>query len=146
MTNGILIIAHAPLASALRACLLHVFPDNAASVGAVDVQADLPPEETLATARLALTRVMGTHKLVVTDLQGATPSNLAKKLVDGKNSMLITGANLPMLVRAMTYRNETLDSMAQRALTGGARGIEMVPPEPVPASPGAPNSPAPAQA
>ena len=129
MTNGILIIAHAPLASALRQCLLHVFPDSAAHVGAVDVQADLPTEETLAAARIALGLVAGRHKLVVTDLQGATPANLARQLVDGKNAQLITGANLPMLVRAMTYRNETLDIMVQRALTGGTMGIEIIAPE-----------------
>ena len=129
MTNGILIIAHTPLASALRQCLLHVFPDSAAHVGAVDVQADVPPEETLAAARIALGLVAGGGKLVVTDLLGATPSNLAKKLVDGRNSQLLAGANLPMLVRAMTYRNETLDIMVQRALTGGTMGIEIVTPE-----------------
>ncbi len=129
MTNGILIIAHAPLASALRQCLLHVFPDSAAHVGAVDVQADLPPEETLAAAKIALDLVAGQNKLVVTDLLGATPSNIAQKLINGHSSQLIAGANLPMLVRAMTYRNETLETMVQRALTGGTLGIEIIAPE-----------------
>ena len=46
--NGIFIIAHAPLASALRQCVLHVFPDNAPGVAALDVQPNMPPEETLA--------------------------------------------------------------------------------------------------
>ena len=49
--NAILIIAHAPLAHALRQCALHVFPDCGALVAAIDVQPNLSPEETLATAR-----------------------------------------------------------------------------------------------
>jgi PTS system mannose-specific IIA component len=125
VTNGILIIAHAPLASALRECVLHVFPDNAANVGALDVLAQMPPEESLKMAKLALASVVGTHKLVLTDLLGATPYNLAHKLVDGTASQLVTGVNLPMLVRAMTYRHESLEVMAQRAYVGGTRGIEL---------------------
>ena len=52
--NAILIIAHAPLAHALRQCALHVFPDCGAELAAIDVQPNLPPEETLATARIAM--------------------------------------------------------------------------------------------
>ena len=49
--NSILIIAHAPLAHALRQCALHVFPDCGAGVAALDVQPNVSPEETLASAR-----------------------------------------------------------------------------------------------
>ncbi|HPL80544.1 MAG TPA: PTS fructose transporter subunit IIA, partial [Burkholderiaceae bacterium] len=51
--NSILIIAHAPLAHALRACALHVFPECGVSVAAIDVAPNAPPEETLAAARIA---------------------------------------------------------------------------------------------
>ena len=51
---GILIIAHAPLASALRQCVLHVFPEAQADVLALDVQPNVPPEETLASALQAM--------------------------------------------------------------------------------------------
>ena len=51
--NAILIIAHAPLAHALRQCALHVFPDCERR-RAIDVQPNLSPEETLAAARIAL--------------------------------------------------------------------------------------------
>lgn len=49
--NGIFIIAHAPLASALRQCVLHVFPDAGNALVALDVQADMAPEQTLEQAR-----------------------------------------------------------------------------------------------
>ncbi len=124
--NGIFIIAHVPLASALRQCVLHVFPDNPAGIVALDVQPNVPPEETLAQARI-LFRQMGTsHALVLVDVFGATPCNVAQKLVDGVNSKLIAGINLPMLLRTVSYRHEPLDALVMRALAGGTQGVMQV--------------------
>ena len=113
--NAILIIGHAPLAHALRECALHVFPDCAAAVAAIDVQPNLPPEETLATATVALRQLRRQRDtqgvLVLTDIFGATPSNVAQKLVDGVTSRLITGVNLPMLLKLANLR-ETVDLKA----------------------------------
>ena len=104
--NGVLIICHAPLAHALRQCAMHVFPECGSTVAAVDVKPNLSPEETLATARLALQQLLYTPQvrsaLVLTDLFGATPSNVAQKLVDGVNTRLVTGVNLPMILRAVS--------------------------------------------
>ncbi|HZY16833.1 MAG TPA: PTS fructose transporter subunit IIA [Ramlibacter sp.] len=128
--NAILIIGHAPLAHALRECALHVFPDCAASLAAIDVQPNLSPEETLATARIAMAQlahppgVKGV--LVLTDIFGATPSNVAQKLVDGVTSRLITGVNLPMLLRSVSYRHEPLDALVARAVVGGTQGVMQV--------------------
>jgi mannose PTS system EIIA component len=126
MNNTLLIIAHAPLANALRQCVLHVFPDGGSSVMAVDVQPNVTPEETLATAQIALAQMGGTHTLVMTDMFGATPCNVAQKVVDGVKSKLIAGVNLPMLLRAMTYLSEPLDALVARALAGGAHGVMQV--------------------
>ena len=124
--NGLFIIAHAPLASALRQCVLHVFPDNPAGVVALDVQPNMPPEETLAQARILFAQMGTSHALVMADLFGATPFNVAQKLVDGVNSKLITGINLPMLLRAVSYRQEPLDQLVERALAGATQGILQV--------------------
>ena len=128
--NAILIIAHAPLAHALRQCALHVFPDCGAHVAAIDVQPNLPPEETLATARIAIYQLMRSGALngvlVLTDIFGATPSNVAQKLVDGVKSRLITGVNLPMLLRSVSYRNEPLEALVSRAVIGGTQGVMQV--------------------
>ncbi len=129
MTNGILIIAHAPLASALKQCVLHVFQDNedsATTLQAIDVPANAPADETLAAAKITLSQMRTTHTLVLTDVFGATPCNVAQKLVDGITSKLVAGVNLPMLLRAITYRAETLDAMMARALAGGAQGVMQV--------------------
>ena len=128
--NAILIIAHAPLAHALRQCALHVFPDCGGELAAIDVQPNLPPEETLATARIAMEQLTRGEKvagvLVLTDIFGATPSNVAQKLVDGVKSRLITGVNLPMLLRSVSYRNEPLEALVSRAVVGGTQGVMQV--------------------
>ncbi|WP_332776846.1 PTS sugar transporter subunit IIA [Polaromonas sp.] len=124
--NGILIIAHAPLASALRHCALHVFPDNAATVAALDVQPNMPPEETLAQARVMLTQLGTANVLVLVDVFGATPCNVAQKLADGVHTKLITGINLPMLLRTVSYRHESLDALVARALIGATQGVMQV--------------------
>ena len=124
--NGLLIIAHAPLASAFLQCVLHVFPDNAAGVAALDVQPHMPPEETLAQARILLTQLDTPQALVLTDIFGATPCNVAQQLADGVHTKLVTGMNLPMLLRAVCYRNESLDALVARALGGATQGVMQV--------------------
>lgn len=122
--NQILIIAHAPLASALKACALHVFPDSEAAVAALDVPPNVPLSESAAQARAMLSH--GQDTLLLTDVFGATPSNIAKQLTDGVKTRLLTGVNLPMLLRAVTYRHENLDVLVQRALAGGSQGVMQV--------------------
>ncbi len=124
--NGIFIIAHAPLASALRQCVLHVFPDNPAGVVALDVQPNTRPEETLAEARILFKQMDTSHALVLADIFGATPCNVAQKLVDGVHSKLMAGVNLPMLLRTVSYRHEPLDALITRALAGGTQGVMQV--------------------
>lgn len=126
MTIGILIIAHAPLASALRACVLHVFPEVERSLYALDVAANEPPEETLAIARTMVDQLDAPGVLVLTDVFGATPCNVAQKLVDGVRSKLVAGVNLPMLLRTVNYRHESLDLLVARALAGGSQCIMQV--------------------
>jgi PTS system ascorbate-specific IIA component len=122
----ILLVAHAPLAHALRQCALHVFPDCAQDVLAIDVQPNAPPEETLAAIRIATEQDGDRPTLVMTDVFGATPCNVAQKWVNGMDAKLITGVNLPMLLRAVSYRRESLDVLATRALSGGTQGIMSV--------------------
>ena len=124
--NGILIIAHSPLASAFRQCVLHVFPDSAQSVLALDVYADTSPEATLTQASALLKQLGTPNALVLTDVFGATPCNVAQKLVDGVGTRLVTGMNLPMLLRAVCYRAEPLDALVARALVGATQGAMQV--------------------
>jgi PTS system mannose-specific IIA component len=124
--NGILLIAHAPLASALRQCALHVFPDSADQVLALDVQPNMPPEETLAQAHALMSQSNWPQTLILTDVFGATPCNVAQKLVSGARVKVIAGVNLPMLLRAVSYCHEPIDALVARALIGATQGVMQV--------------------
>ena len=126
MSNRILIIAHAPLATALRDCAMHVYAECAATVLALDVQPQAQPEDTLREAQALVGDQAHEGLLVLTDIFGATPSNVAQKLVDGVSSRLVTGVNLPMLLRSVSYRHEPLDALVARAVTGGTQGVMQV--------------------
>lgn len=124
--NGIVIIAHAPLASALRQCVAHVFPDRVEGVQAVDVQAQASPAQSLGELQQAAGHFGGAPLLLLTDVLGATPSNVARQLLVGREARLLAGVNLPMLLRAVTYQHEPLDELVARALQGGSQGVQQV--------------------
>ncbi len=126
MNTGILIIAHAPLATALRACVLHVFPDTAAGVLALDVAPEASTQATQEQATALLAQLNTPQTLVLTDVFGATPCNVAQKVVDGISARLVAGVNLPMLLRTINYRHEALDILVARAQAGGTQGIMQV--------------------
>lgn len=117
------IIAHAPLASALRDCVAHVFPAESQDLLTLDVAADWSQQEVLAQAQAQLSRLRGHEVLVFSDLFGGTPCNVASQLVDGAQVRLVAGVNLPMLMRAVTYRHEPLASVLARAVSGGTQGV-----------------------
>lgn len=124
--NGIVIIAHAPLASALRQCVAHVFPERVEGVQAVDVLPQASAEQSLAQARQAAGHFGAAPLLLLTDVLGATPCNVARQLLGGSEARLLAGVNLPMLLRAVTYQHEPLDALMARALQGGSQGVQQV--------------------
>jgi PTS system ascorbate-specific IIA component len=126
MSTRILLIAHAPLASALRDCALHVFPECAQAVIAIDVPPHEAPEATLLLAQQLMSMSTDEDTLVLTDIFGATPANVAQRLVAGARAQLIAGVNLPMLLRTVCYLHEPLDVLVQRALSGGSQGVMQV--------------------
>lgn len=126
MNNGIVIIAHAPLASALRQCVAHVFPERVGGVVAVDVLPDAPVALSVVQARQAIEVLGRAPLLLLTDVLGATPSNVARQLQEGRQARLLAGANLPMVLRAVTYQHEPLEELMARALQGGTQGVLQV--------------------
>ncbi|MEN9539605.1 MAG: hypothetical protein RLZZ126_1840 [Pseudomonadota bacterium] len=127
MSTGILIMAHAPLASALRSTVLHALQDCAPLLVAVDVRADAPPAQTLAQAQAALKSLQADEVLIVADVVGATPCNVANQLaasVSQPRCRVLAGANVPMLLRAGTYcSGQGLDALLQRVREGGIQGV-----------------------
>ena len=105
MNTALLIVAHTPLASALRDCVLHVFPEAASAVAAVDVLADDAPAVSEQRVRSALQHLRTPASPGADRCFGATPCNVAQKVVDGVHARLVAGVNLPMLLRTVNYRH-----------------------------------------
>jgi PTS system mannose-specific IIA component len=126
--TGLLVIAHAPLASALRAVAEHVYPECAASLAVLDVPADASIEQVETQAAALLARIGTREALILTDVFGATPCNAAQRLADGVHVKVVTGVSVPMLWRSLCYAGESLDSLVGRALAGAAQGAMQVGP------------------
>jgi PTS system mannose-specific IIA component len=128
---GILIIAHTPIASAMLSFAEHVYGSVPEHIQAVDI----PAHE---DAKISFERVLAAAKsverhgelLVLTDVMGATPANVASRLTNQQNSsgmklkvQILAGLNLPMLMRAVSYKDDALDTLTQKTLQGGQNGI-----------------------
>jgi len=120
---GILLITHAPLGRAFIEAATHVFKNPPERVEALDVLADQDTDEVGRLAQTAIARINdGSGVLVLTDIMGATPCNCTMQLCIPGEVEVIAGVSLPMLLRAISYRQNTLEVAAEMALAGGQKG------------------------
>jgi PTS system ascorbate-specific IIA component len=126
---GILIIAHAPFATALRDCISHIYGGLPARIGVIDVSPDCDPAQQVAFAHAEIERLKEENgALVLTDMFGATPANIAGRLASIPDVRVLCGVNLPMLVRAVCYRATPLDTLVDKALAGATKGVHAIGP------------------
>jgi PTS system mannose-specific IIA component len=121
---GILIVAHGAMGEALIHSASHVLGKRPLRVRQVGVTVHDDPEAILPQA-MDLVRQLdeGRGVLVLTDIYGATPGNIALRLLVPGRVEGISGVNLPMLIRALTYREQALAAVVQKALSGGTEGV-----------------------
>jgi PTS system mannose-specific IIA component len=119
----LLILAHAPLATALHTVACHAFPELAAHVSALDVEPNAAADGVERRARALLG---AGETLVLTDVFGATPANVAQRLADATRVRVVAGVNVPMLWRALNYAGLPLDDLVARTLAGGTQGVMVV--------------------
>lgn len=120
---SILIVAHAPLASALQAIASHAYTECNGEVAAVDVPPGAGLEATEAQIAAALAAMPAAEVLILCDAFGATPCNAALKVSDGLRSRVVAGVNVPMLWRSLCYARLPLVELVERAADGGRQGI-----------------------
>lgn len=121
---GLLLITHDTFGEALIQCACHVLNKRPVQVMQLGVAAGDDPNDLLPLARQLLTLVdSGEGVLVMTDIYGATPSNLAAKLLDAGKIEGLAGVNLPMLLRAINYRDKGMETLLMRATGGGRDGV-----------------------
>jgi mannose PTS system EIIA component len=121
---GILIVAHDKLGESLIAAVTHVLGGRPAQFESFGVAATDDPLTLLPKAReLVKSLDSGDGVLIFSDIYGATPCNLAGKLLVPGRIEAVAGVNLPMLVRAFTYRAKGMDTMIKKAISGGCDGV-----------------------
>ena len=124
---GILLLTHAPLGQAFIDAATHVFRSRPERLEAIDVNADQDTAEVRRLASDAICRIDdGSGVLVMTDVMGGTPSNCTLPLSQPGHVEVVAGISLPMLLRALTYRNDTVDVVVEMALAGGQNGAVRV--------------------
>ena len=124
--TAVVVVAHAPLASALGAVARHVYSDCQADFAAVDIAQQMAAEDAEAAIRQAVVAYGQREVLLLADVFGATPCNAAARLADGLRVRLVAGVNVPLLWRALCDRHEPVDALVVRLTSNAAHGILQV--------------------
>ncbi len=128
---GIVLVVHAPLGRALADCVEHVLGAGV-PLEICDVEADHDKEtDTVRVLRHIRAAEQGGGVLVLTDMFGATPSNVAVQAMtraraEGLACCMAAGVNLPMILRAINYRRQPLADVLSCALVGAAQSVMRV--------------------
>jgi len=127
MSVGILIITHDGIGPALLGTASFMLGDCPLHAKVLAASRDCNPDQLIADADEQIASLdEGDGVLVLTDLYGSTPSNIASKLTDKSNVHTVTGLNLSMLIRVMNYPDLDLESLAEKALSGAHDGIKLI--------------------
>lgn len=122
---GIFLVTHGTLGESLIQCACHVLNRRPQQIAQLGVSAADDPLDVLPAARTLLGTVdSGEGVIVLTDIFGATPSNIALKLIKPGEVEGVAGANLPMLLRILTYREKNdIATVITKAISGGCDGV-----------------------
>ncbi len=121
---GILLITHGTFGESLIQNVCHVLNKRPQLIAQLGIAAQDDPQEILPIAKQLLEQVDGGEGvLVMTDILGATPSNIALKLLEPGRIEGIAGVSLPMLLRALTYRKNGMETLMEKATSGGRDGV-----------------------
>ena len=121
---GILIIAHGSLGESLLHCANHVFGGHPPHVATMGVALHDEPTTILPQVKALVAELdQGDGVLILSDMYGATPCNVCCRLLEAGRVDVVAGVNLPMLVRALNYRNEPLSVLVEKAISGGREGV-----------------------
>ena len=127
---ALLIVAHGNLGDSLIQCATYVLGKRQEALENLDLSACKDPAEMLARAQSRLDEVdRGDGVLILTDVYGATPCNTVCKILNTRQVEAIAGVNLPMLLKSLTYRDQGMAVLLEKAVSGGQAGIFNITPE-----------------
>lgn len=121
---GILIIAHGTMGESLVHSASHVMGTRPPLLRQLGIGMHDDPAVMLPQAQQLLKELdQGQGVLILSDIYGATPCNIVGRLLQPGRVEGVAGVNLPMLVRALTYRNGDIAKLVEKALSGGREGV-----------------------
>ena len=121
---GLFLITHTTYGESLIQCACHVLNKRPHQLVQLGVALQDDPLDLLPLARDLIKLVdTGDGVLIMSDVYGATPANIAMKLLEPGRIEGLAGVNLPMLLRALTYRDKDMETLVSRATSGGRDGI-----------------------
>lgn len=124
MNVGLILITHGDIGAVLLQAAIEVLSICPLITNTISVPADCIPEQVFQKVRKAASKLdSGDGVLVLTDLYGATPSNIACRLNHHPGIRIVAGLNLPMLIRVLNYPRLSLDELALKAVSGGMDGV-----------------------
>ncbi len=124
MSVGVLIISHDGIGPALLGTATLMLNDCPLQAKLLTVSRDCDPDQLTEDAVEQIEALdAGEGVLVLTDLYGSTPCNIARKLTSKKHVHVVSGLNLSMLIRVFNYPKLTLEELSEKAVSGGKDGI-----------------------
>jgi PTS system ascorbate-specific IIA component len=125
MKNKLLLVTHEAIGESLLNVAKTTLDDELPlPVKTINVAADTDPESIVARIQAELDHISDDKNvLILTDLFGATPCNIAQNLKHENALKIISGLNLPMLLRVLNYPDLSLNELVEKAITGGQEGI-----------------------
>jgi mannose PTS system EIIA component len=121
---ALLIVAHGNLGDCLIQCATHVLGERPELLENLDLSASEDPTDMLVRVREKLAELdQGEGVLILTDVYGATPCNTVCKVITAQHIEAVAGVNLPMLLKALTYRDQDMPKLIEKAVSGGQAGI-----------------------
>ena len=126
---GILIVTNGNLGVTLAECAQHILQRELPHLAVMAVDKNDDPDRKLAEAR-ELVRGLddGSGVLLLSDIFGGTPSNIASRLIEPGRIEAVAGVSLPMLVRSLCYAGQPLETVVSKAVTGGLEGVMYIVP------------------
>lgn len=124
MNTGILILTHNGIGPALLGTVKHMLDVTAVPAKLLNTSTEDDPDQLAAHIEELIESLDNGHGvLVLTDLAGSTPSNMAAKLARNNNIRIVSGVNVSMLLRVLNYPDLPLPELTEKALSGGRDGI-----------------------
>jgi len=121
---GLLLIMHGSLGDDMLNAAKEILCGCPLPAASIAVSADCDPDQLFDKAGVLCDELDdGSGVLILTDLYGSTPSNIANRLIDTHNARVISGANLPMLLRILNYPDMSLEALCDKAADGARDGI-----------------------